>query len=56
MDVSATASIQIFNGEVTGNTGVMAHMIAEAYWDYQKNRKGKTIHETKNKTQGKDEN
>lgn len=30
VDASATASIQIFNGEVTGNTGVMAHMIAEA--------------------------
>lgn len=30
MDASTTASIQIFNGEVTGNTGVMAHMIAEA--------------------------
>ena len=30
MDASATASIQIFNDEVTGNTGVMAHMIAEA--------------------------
>lgn len=30
VDTSATASIQIFNGEVTGNTGVMAHMIAEA--------------------------
>ena len=27
---SASASIQIFNGEVTGNTGVMARMIAEA--------------------------
>lgn len=30
VDASSTASIQIFNGEVTGNTGVMAHMIAEA--------------------------
>lgn len=30
VDASATASIQIFNGEITGNTGVMAHMIAEA--------------------------
>lgn len=30
VDASATASIQIFNGEVTGNTGVMARMIAEA--------------------------
>ncbi|MGN0688539.1 MAG: flavodoxin [Oscillospiraceae bacterium] len=30
VDASATASIRIFNGEVTGNTGVMAHMIAEA--------------------------
>lgn len=30
VDASTTASIQIFNGEVTGNTGVMAHMIAEA--------------------------
>lgn len=30
VDASATASIQIFNDEVTGNTGVMAHMIAEA--------------------------
>lgn len=30
VDASASASIQIFNGEVTGNTGVMAHMIAEA--------------------------
>ena len=26
VDASATASIQIFNGEVTGNTGVMARM------------------------------
>ena len=30
VDASSSASIQIFNGEVTGNTGVMAHMIAEA--------------------------
>lgn len=30
VDASASASIQIFNGEVTGNTGVMARMIAEA--------------------------
>lgn len=30
VDASTTASIQIFNGEVTGNTGVMAHMIADA--------------------------
>lgn len=30
VDVSSSASIQIFNGEITGNTGVMAHMIAEA--------------------------
>lgn len=30
VDASATASIQIFNGKVTGNTGVMARMIAEA--------------------------
>ena len=30
VDASVTASIQIFNGEITGNTGVMAHMIAEA--------------------------
>lgn len=30
VDASTTASIQVFNGEVTGNTGVMAHMIAEA--------------------------
>lgn len=29
VDASASASIQIFNGEVTGNTGVMARMIAE---------------------------
>lgn len=29
VDASSTASIQIFNGKVTGNTGVMAHMIAE---------------------------
>ena len=31
VDASASASIQIFNGEVTGNTGVMARMIAEAW-------------------------
>lgn len=30
VDASASASIQIFNGEVTGNTGVMVRMIAEA--------------------------
>lgn len=30
VDASASASIQILNGEVTGNTGLMAHMIAEA--------------------------
>ncbi len=30
VDASASASIQILNDEVTGNTGVMAHMIAEA--------------------------
>ncbi len=30
VDASSNASIQIFNGEVTGNTGVMARMIAEA--------------------------
>lgn len=30
VDASSSASIQIFNGEVTGNTGIMAHMIAEA--------------------------
>ncbi|MGN0317863.1 MAG: flavodoxin [Candidatus Fimousia sp.] len=30
VDASSTASIQILNGKVTGNTGVMAHMIAEA--------------------------
>ena len=30
VDASSSASIQIFNGEVTGNTGVMARMIAEA--------------------------
>lgn len=30
VDASSSASIQIFNGEVTGNTGVMAHMIAES--------------------------
>lgn len=30
VNASATASIQIFNGEVTGNTGVMVHMISEA--------------------------
>ncbi len=29
-DASSSASIQVFNGEVTGNTGVMAHMIAES--------------------------
>ena len=30
VDASTTASIQLLNDEVTGNTGVMAHMIAEA--------------------------
>ena len=30
VDASATASIQAWNGETTGNTGVMAAMIAEA--------------------------
>lgn len=30
VDASSSASIQVFNGEITGNTGVMAHMIAEA--------------------------
>lgn len=30
VDASASASIQIFNGEITGNAGVMARMIAEA--------------------------
>lgn len=30
VDTSSSASIQIFNGEVTGNTGVMARMIADA--------------------------
>lgn len=30
VDASASASIQVFDGEVTGNTGVMAQMIAEA--------------------------
>lgn len=29
-DASTTASIQIWNGETTGNTGVVAHMIADA--------------------------
>lgn len=29
-DASSSASIQVFNGEVTGNTGVMAHMIADS--------------------------
>lgn len=30
VDASTTASIQLLNGEVTGNTGLMAHMVAEA--------------------------
>ncbi|MGN1157537.1 MAG: flavodoxin, partial [Agathobacter sp.] len=30
VDASSTASIQVFNGEITGNTGVMADMIAMA--------------------------
>lgn len=30
VDASATASIQTWNNELTGNTGVVAHMIAEA--------------------------
>lgn len=30
VDASATASIQTWNGEITGNTGVVADMIAEA--------------------------
>lgn len=29
VDVSSSASIQIWNGEVTGNAGMLAHMIAE---------------------------
>jgi len=29
VDTSSSASIQMWNGEVTGNTGVIAHMIAE---------------------------
>lgn len=29
-DASSSASIQVFNGEVTGNTGVMAHIIADS--------------------------
>lgn len=30
VDASASASIQIWNNEITGNTGVVAHMIQEA--------------------------
>lgn len=30
VDASSSASIQVFNGEITGNTGIMARIIAEA--------------------------